>query len=230
MRKIAITILIFLGSFSMASAELGVNIGVSGQMGVFHATGLDKDTDTVGTDTQKDDATGVIGYTSFFIEKTLGQYITVGYDYSPNTLSSATANNDKCDNNAVAANVQVPASNGGSCQVAVSVNKVKLDFSDMTQTYVALNVTPNVYLKAGITSMDVATQESLATGATYKNFTLDGTIMAVGFNKTFDNTMFVRAEGSYSEFDTHSATSGDHKITIKDFEGVSAKLSIGKSF
>ena len=229
MRKIAITILIFLGSFSMASAELGVNIGISGQMGVFHATGLDKDTNTVGTETQKDDATGVIGYTSFFIEKTLGDRFTIGYDYSPSTLSSATANNDKCDNATSAANAVIPASNG-SCLATVSVNKVQLDFSDMSQTYVALNVTPNVYLKAGITSMDVATKESLDTGATYKDFTLDGTIMAIGFNKTFDNSMFVRAEGSYSEFDSHSATSGDHKITIKDFEGVSGKISIGKSF
>ena len=229
MRKIAITILIFLGSFSMASAELGVNIGISGQVGVFHATGLDKDTNTVGTETQKDDATGVIGYTSFFIEKTLGQYITVGYDYSAETLSSATANNDKCDNDTSAADTVLPATLG-SCGVDVSVNKVKLDFSDMTQTYVALNVTPNVYLKAGITSMDVTTNEVLGTGATYGNFTLDGTIMAVGFSKTFDNSMFVRAEGSYTEFDNHNATSGDHKISMSNFEGVSGKLSIGKAF
>jgi len=229
MRKIAITILIFLGSFSMASAELGVNVGLSGQVGVFHATGLDKDTNTVGTETQKDDATGVIGYTSVFIEKTLGQYITVGYDYSFETLDSATANNDKCDNDTSAADSVTPATLG-SCGVDVSVNKVKLEFSNMAQTYVAVNVTPNVYLKAGITSIDVATKESLATGATYKDFTLDGTIMAIGFNKTFDNSMFVRAEGSYSEYDTHSATSGDHKITMKDFEGVNGKLSIGRTF
>ena len=229
MRKIAITILIFLGSFSMASAELGVNVGLSGQVGVFHATGLDKDTNTVGTETQKDDATGVIGYTSVFIEKTLGQYITVGYDYSFETLDSATANNDKCDNDTSGVDEVIPASDG-SCGVAVSVNKVKLEFSNMAQTYVAVNVTPNVYLKAGITSMDVTTNEVLGTGATYSNFTLDGTIMAVGFSKTFDNSMFVRAEGSYTEFDNHNATSGDHKISMSNFEGVSGKLSIGKSF
>jgi len=229
MRKIAMTILIFLGSFSMASAELGVNIGISGQMGVFHATGLDKDTNTVGTETQKEDATGVIGYTSFFIEKTLGQYITVGYDYSADKLSSETANNAKCDND-TQQSVVLPAQGNGGCAVGVSNNKLQIDFSDMTQTYVAVNVTPNVYLKAGITSMDVKTNEVLATGAEYKDFSLDGTIMAIGFNRTFDNTMFVRAEGSYQEYDNHSATSGDHKISLNNFEGVSAKLSIGKSF
>ena len=229
MRKIAITILIFLGSFSMASAELGVNIGISGQMGVYHATGLDKDTDTVGTHTQKEDATGVIGYSSFFIEKTLGQYLTVGYDYSADTLSSETANNAKCDND-TQQSVRLPAQGGGGCQVAVSNNKLQIDFTDMSQTYVAINVTPSIYVKAGITSMDVITNEVLATGASYKNFTLDGTVMAIGFNKTFDNTMFVRAEGSYNEYDNHTATSGDHKISLKNFEGVSGKLSIGKSF
>jgi hypothetical protein len=100
----------------------------------------------------------------------------------------------------------------------------------MSQTYVAINVTPSIYVKAGITSMDVITNEDLATGASYKNYTLDGTVMAIGFNKTFDNTMFVRAEGSYNEYDNHTATSGDHKISLKNFEGVSGKLSIGKSF
>ena len=228
MRKIAITILIFLGSFSMASAELGVNIGISGQMGVFHATGLDKDTNTVGTETQKEDATGVIGYSSFFIEKTLGQYLTVGYDYSADTLSSETATNVKCDND-TQRTVRI-AAELGSCGVAESTNKLQIDFKDMTQTYVALNITPSLYVKAGVTSMDVVTNEVLETGATYKNFTLDGTIMAIGFNRTFDNSMFIRAEGSYSEYDNHSATSGDHKISLKNFEGVSGKLSIGKSF
>ena len=229
MRKIAITILIFLGSFSMASAELGVNIGISGQMGVFHATGLDKDTNTVGTETQKEDATGVIGYTSFFIEKTLGQYLTVGYDYSADTLSSETATNAKCDNDTMIS-VRIPAQGNGGCGVAISNNKMQIDFTDMTQMYVAINITPSLYVKTGITSMEVLTNEVLATGASYKNFTLDGTVMAVGFNKTFDNSMFVRAEGSYQEYDNHSATSGDHKISLKNFEGVSGKLSIGRSF
>jgi len=225
MRKIAITILIFLGSFSMASAELGVNIGISGQMGVFHATGLDEDSNTVGTETQKEDATGVIGYSSFFIEKTLGQYITVGYDFSADTLSSETANNDRCSTSGVETEEVLDA----SCNTK-DVNKVQLDFSDMSQTYVAINVTPSVYVKAGVTSMDVKTNEVLGTGATYKDFTLDGTVMAIGFNRKFDNSMFVRAEGSYQEYDNHNATSGDHKISLKDFEGVSAKFSIGKSF
>ena len=228
MRKIAITILIFLGSFSMASAELGVNVGISGQMGVFHATGTDKDTNTVGTTTETEDATGVIGYTSFFIEKTLGQYITVGYDWSADTLSSETASNVRCDNGTSAADTVKPSTDG-NCRNLVT-NTVKLDFSDMTQTYVAVNVTPNLYLKAGITSIDVATKEKLGTGGTYKDFTLDGTIMAIGFNKTFDNSMFVRAEGSYSEYDNQSLTSGNHVITMKNFEGVNGKLSIGKSF
>ena len=225
MRKIAITILIFLGSFSMASAELGVNIGISGQMGVFHATGLDKDTNTVGTETQKDDATGVIGYTSFFIEKTLGQYLTVGYDYSADKLSSETANNNRCNDESSASQIKLD----GHCQ-AIVTNTVQIDFKDMTQMYVAINITPSIYVKTGITSMEVITNEVLGTGATYKNFTLDGTVMAVGFNKTFDNSMFVRAEGSYNEYDNHSATSGDHKISMNNFEGVSGKLSIGKSF
>ncbi len=41
MKKIFLTISFILGSFSMVSAEIGVNLGVSGNLAVFHATGVD---------------------------------------------------------------------------------------------------------------------------------------------------------------------------------------------
>ena len=78
MKKITIAILMLLGSFSMASAELGVKLGASLNIGVFHATGTDLDASSPTTGaaggaatTQSEDATGVAGFTSFFIEKDL---------------------------------------------------------------------------------------------------------------------------------------------------------------
>ena len=72
MKKITIAILILLGSFSMVSAEIGLKIGVSGNLAIFHAEGKDQNNQTAGSDLIKeDDATGVAGYASFFAEKTL---------------------------------------------------------------------------------------------------------------------------------------------------------------
>jgi len=42
--------------------------------------------------------------------------------------------------------------------------------------------------------------------------------------------MFVRAEGNYMSFDGASLTSNDNTITLNNLDGVSASLSIGKSF
>ena len=41
---------------------------------------------------------------------------------------------------------------------------------------------------------------------------------------------FVRAEGSYTEFDGTSLSSNDNIITLKNLQGVNGVLSIGKSF
>ena len=93
MKKITIAILMLLGTFSIASAERGVNVGISGNMGVFTAEAEE----TMGT-TEKggsDRAVGVFGYGSIFIEKTLGDYFMVGLDYSPTEMDSEATSTDK---------------------------------------------------------------------------------------------------------------------------------------
>ena len=51
--------------------SIGINVGVSGTMGVFHATGTDTETGPTVVDTSSEDVTGVAGYTSVFIEKNI---------------------------------------------------------------------------------------------------------------------------------------------------------------
>ena len=59
MKKLIIAFLAMsLGSFSIASAELGVNLGVSGQMGVFAASGQENEDKTV----SKSSTTTLVGY------------------------------------------------------------------------------------------------------------------------------------------------------------------------
>ena len=53
MKKITIAIFILLGSFSMASAELGVNIGISAQLGTMDASATEGSTDTLVRQTEK---------------------------------------------------------------------------------------------------------------------------------------------------------------------------------
>ena len=93
MKKLIIAFLaISFGSFSIASAELGVNIGFSGQMGVFVADGSETEAGTLA----RSNTTTLVAYQSVFIEKTLGSRLTIGYDYVPTALSTDTAESTRC--------------------------------------------------------------------------------------------------------------------------------------
>jgi hypothetical protein len=220
MKKITIVILFLFSSLSVASADLGVNVGLSGQVGVFHATGVDTNNQTTGSDRiQTEDATGVAGYNSWFIEKTLGRFITVGYDYVLDTLASDSATS-----------IRTTCVSGIANDCTIQTNKVQVDFDKMNTLYVAVNITENLYIKLGQMSVDVITNEKLETGSTYGNTSLDGDMYGIGFNKTFDNTMFVRVEATRMDFDGAKMISADNTVELKDLEGGSAKVSIGKSF
>ena len=91
-------------------------------------------------------------------------------------------------------------------------------------------VTENAYIKAGLVSVDVVTNETLGTGSAYNNTSLDGTMYGVGYNFGADNGMFVRVEGNYMSFDAASLTSNDNKIHLRSLDGVTGKVSIGRSF
>jgi len=218
MKKLfAITFSVVFLFLNSANAELGINVGISGQIGVFEASA----TETEDTEkSREDDAMAAFGYVSVFLEKDLGQYITVGVDYVPSALESETVDETRDDLLATA--------DGAASSVT---QKVQVDFEDLTTLYVALNLNENFYLKAGIAQVDLITNETLGTGSTYGNASLDGTVYGAGYNKNFDNGMFVRAEGTYQEFDGVTINgSGDTSVTADEINGVSGKISIGKSF
>ena len=132
----------------MVSAEIGVNIGVTGSTGLIFAEG----NETIETNKKgSSDVTNVFGHSSFFIEKTLGSRFRVGYDMVNSTLSSDTTEDSKTDN------------------AATVTNTVKVDFSNINTLYAAVNITENLYVKAGMVSVDIDTKETLGTGGAYGN-------------------------------------------------------------
>ena len=217
MKKIIITLFALFYSFS-ASAEVGVNVGISGQIGVFEATAHEKEGPSGAIEkSAEEDAMAAFGYASIFVEKEFG-VITLGVDYVPTALESESNEEKRTDRT------------GSSTDSAVT-QKVQVDFEDLTTLYVAVNLNDSFYLKAGLATVDVITNENLGTGSTYGNTDLDGTIFGAGYNKDFDNGMFVRAEALYQEFDGVTVNgSGDTSISVDEINGASGKISIGKSF
>jgi hypothetical protein len=205
---------------SYSNAEVGLNLGISGQLGIFAASGSET---TGGLSTHKDNGSehGAAGWGSIFVEKTLGERLLVGIDYVPTALETDTVETAKLD-----------MRTDDDEAISASTNKVQIDFEDLTTIYVGLNLTENFYAKVGYVTVDVITNESLGTGSTYGNTDLDGSLIGLGYNKSIDNGLFFRAEGNYMNFDGASLTSSanSNKIDLTSLDGVSGKLSIGKTF
>jgi hypothetical protein len=235
MKKITIAILMVFASYSITSAmELGINVGVTGNVGVFHGEGKDTNDNTNNADSiQQEDATGVAGYTSFFIEKTLWNSgplsrIAVGYDKMNGVLSSETAQNIRDDLTNAA-----DATTTGTSSLSNRVdNTIQVDFENMETIYVSVDLWNGVYAKMGEVTIDMVTNESLATGSSYGNIGLDAKMFGLGFEKDIPylGGMFMRFEGKYMDFENETASSGDNTISIVGLEGASGALSIGKSF
>ena len=142
MKKIILTTLLMLGLVSAASAEIGLKVGVSGQMGAFTADAFETE---ASEKSPKGEAAGIIAYGSVFAEKSLPgslSRLSLGVDYVPYALESETTEDSKSDLS-------------GSAARATVINKVQVDFEDLLTLYASLNITENLYIKAGFAQVDV---------------------------------------------------------------------------
>ena len=220
MKKLLLTIVLSVFYVSSASADLGVNVGISGQAGIFAASA----TESEGT-TKKGNGTehGSAGWGSIFLEGTINDRFLLGIDYVPSALETDTTETAKSDKRTA-----------NSDDVTASTNKIQVDFEHLTTYYAGLMLTNNLYVKAGITTVDVITNENLGTGSSYGDTELDGTMFGIGYHNALDNGVFFRFEGNYMTFDgatqTGTGTGASRKIELRNLDGVSGKLSFGKTF
>ena len=223
MKKLLLTFVLSLFYVTSASADLGVNVGVSGNAGLFAASA----TESTGT-TKKGNGTehGSAGWGSVFLEATMGDKIMVGIDYVPAALETDTTETAKSNISAVSA--------AGAITKTAVTNKVQVDFEHLTTLYAGMMLTENFYVKAGVTTVDVITNENLGTGASYPDTELDGTMFGIGYHNALDNGVFFRFEGNYMNFDgatvNATGTDADNKIELRNLDGVSGKISFGKTF
>ena len=217
MKKILTLVFSSLLFTSVASADAGINIGISQSFGVFTGSATETELD----DKDSEDAAAAVSWTSVFLEKTLGERLSIGVNYVPSALESETTETQRRDKTTTDAQT-------------VRTQKISVDFEDLTTIYVALNMTENMYVKAGMMSVDVVTNETLGTGSEYADTSLDGTMLGMGYNKPFGNSACLRFEGNYYTFDGSdeitSSTNSDNKVKIDSLDGASATISIGRTF
>jgi len=225
MKKLTILISGFMLLAFTAQAE--IRAGLSLTAGAFEVDGASEkfsgshssgagSTVTKKASAEGDEAEGLFGIGSIFVEKSFGKF-ALGLDYVPHSLDSETTENTQ---------TSTDSSDAG-------VNKVSVDFENMMTLYGTIALNDNVYAKAGYMEVDVKTNEVLATGGSYGNTSLDGFVLGLGYNRDLDNGAFVRVEASYMDFDGASLTNtadSAKSVTVDGITGYGAKLSIGKAF
>ena len=224
MRKILTVIsvlsLISFNANALERGDISATIGVAANSAVYGASAKETNRDDSSNIRRTASESGVFteSHTSGFIELNVGQFVSLGYEHTPDSITTPT-NTTRHGN---------PAGE----------NNVSVDFNDLNIAYLKLNTPFGVYLKAGVVETDLDIKESMGSGSTYKNVSTEGTIMGIGYNKAFTERLSVRFEGSYMELDdvttsngvaadgATTANSGRNQIDASNLEGLNGKIAI----
>tara|TARA_B100001057_G_scaffold99498_1_gene96336 strand:- start:1391 stop:2074 length:684 start_codon:yes stop_codon:yes gene_type:complete len=217
---LAISFVSFLGVQS-ASAVEGLSIGVAINTAGFMGSGKEVMTGSGAATTQEDiteeDGAFSADITSAFVEYALNDQVSFGVEMFAEDVTTPE-------------NLNVQQQSGNQKNIN---NTVKASFKDHTTLYANVNMPFGTYLKLGYVMVDVATQESLATGSAYNDVDTTGYTVGLGYQYKADNGVFARLEVSVAEYDNITAastTDSSKEITVSDMYGAVGSFKIGKSF
>ena len=232
MNKIITTIALL--AFTSVSANaidferFSITGGLATNQSIWGATAKQDDYNAAGTSietTNKESGVFTDGYASQFIELGIGKYLSIGYEHTPDAISTPENIND-----------------GG---IAGTTSKVSVDFNDFNTTYAKLNLPflAGAYIKAGTVSTDLDIKETQLSGNTYNNVSIDGTSFGAGYAKQLGGSGFdLRFEGNYVELDSATVNNGVTKtggtaanhgfaeVKAKNLEGLTGKVALTYTF
>ena len=187
------------------------------------------DFETAGTETMKtnSDKTSTevserVIVPSLFFEISGDAGLGIGIDFVPVDAEFGNGSKTKVD-----IDTDDTADNGGT-------NEASAEVSGHQTVYIKIPV-KTAFLKIGYVSADIETTENLATGTTYGNKSVNGTMVSLGFDRDLENGTFIRAEVAYTDYDditlTGSAdTDGVSNKVDADVDATALRISVGKAF
>ena len=228
MNKILTTTLVILISITGAKAldrsDFSVTAGIAANTAVYGASAKEtnyNDTNVV-THIKKESGVFTDTHSSGFIELNAGEYISFGYEHTPDSISTP---------------------ENKSRESTAAETKVSVDFNDLNIAYLKVNIPGGIYLKAGYVETDLDIKETTHSGNTYKNVSTEGTLYGLGYNRFIgDSAVSIRVEGSYMSLDDVStdngvsttgatvANGGRNQIDASNLEGLNGKLALTYTF
>ena len=230
MRKILIGLsagaALLFGTVSTFAAD-GLGVGVALSAAGISTSGSETETGSQSAETTNASVSNRVLIGSVFAEYTKGLF-TVGIDYVPFDA-------DVSDKTKTRNDMETSVTSTATTTSTARTQSAQAQISDHLTAYV--EVGSAAYLKAGYVQVTVNTQESLGTGSTYGNADLNGVLLGVGYKGDWGSNAFYKLEGTYTNYDSLSITSGvartgvttNNKITA-DLDVSQIKLGVGVRF
>ena len=224
MRKLIATIFTFVFvSFSASAIDMpNVSVGVSGSTAGYAAMGTENKYNETGGGkvTTSEYGAFAVEYPSVFIE--FGNDVaSLGLDYVVQDIDTPVNENDS----------------GGASGGTTPTSKVSATIDQYMTAYILVKVPvgplTGLYAKAGLSRMDVTSNEVQLSGNNYGNAQSDGTMLGIGYQFDTEAGLGIRAEVSVADFDDVSVSNGQtnkNQIDISDMWGARGTISIVKSF
>tara|TARA_B100000900_G_C20303688_1_gene603261 strand:+ start:45 stop:719 length:675 start_codon:yes stop_codon:yes gene_type:complete len=224
MKKIILSVLATIALTGAAFAQ-NYSMGLTATALYYDASG----TETTKSSNQKNNKSdsGVAPIPSFFIETSLDTGATVGLDIIPFGAKVADGSMTSDDD----------AETSGT-------NSVDVNFKNHVTLYVETPVDTQIdgsYVKFGISTVTIETDESMSTGSTYGDETVQGLTLGFGVKGDMASGAFYKVEGAVSHYQGatfngsfNGNSAGDsavrNVITLDDFQTAGLRLSVGKEF
>lgn len=202
----------------------GFGIGLSGSL--FNIDADVTETTTAGTvaggsaNTNKGSVShDMVGSASLFAEYTFDAYpVTVGFDYTPG--SADVSKNFK-------SRVETPTS--GQNASSSTTYKANAAIEDLMAAYIEIPVYENVYIKGGMTQVDVTTDDSGV--AAYGNASSEnGAIYGIGIRSSNDTGLNYKMAYEVMDFDTIVVKSTSGNKVAGDIDTAGIRVSVVYNF
>ena len=225
--KLKLIIATFLSMFLFSAAQAGsFGMGVTGGLGMIGANGSETNSES-GSETEKGQNNSAsvsndIGFSELYAEYSFGdsERLTLGVAIVPGShdISSKTMGRTDIDGADAAEN------DNGSL-------KVNGEISDHTTYYAEVLLGGGVYVKAGLSKVDITVNQTNDSGyGTYPNKELDAITYALGYKGEMGERGVYKIEGFTTDYDTYSASSTTTNSVSADLDVRGAKLSLGFKF
>lgn len=219
------TILTALGTMFIASSAFAVSIGVSGTAVYYDASG----TETTKSSSQKNEKSenGVAPIASIFLEADNNQGGVFGIEVIPYGAKVADFDNARTDTD-----TDDSSDTSGN-------NKGDINFKNAITLYVENPIDTAIdgsFIKFGLSSVLIETDESLATGSTYDDERIMGVMVGIGKKTNRSDGTFVKVVGEIARYQgatfdgSNDSDSVKNTIDLDDFTTANIRFSVGKSF